>query len=279
MSLASLEPLLAAARRGGDALPSLNCFSAETALAVVEAAEAQSSPVVVALAQGHFQNVRFRPFLKYLVALAEDSSVPVVVHLDHLRSLELVEEGLRAGATSIMYDGYGLDFAEKVAKTRKAADAAHATGIVLESELGHIGRSRAGEETELVDVAGAAEFVSATTIDVLAAAVGSTHGQLSQSQELDLELLARLADAVPSYLSLHGGSGIRSADLAQAIAIGIVKVSIFTRLAESGAAANREAAGDLATKNRAVRERYRREAEAAFVKLRSVGACAPQASD
>jgi fructose-bisphosphate aldolase class II len=134
-----------------------------------------------------------------------------------------------------MYDGGRLPYTENVAATNRAAVWAHDHGLSIEAELGYVG----GKETQVTsahtagvrtDPEQAADFVAATGVDALAVAVGSTHAMTSRTAAIDVELVARLRTAVPVPLVLHGSSGVPDAELAHAVAAGIVKVNVGTLL-------------------------------------------------
>jgi fructose-bisphosphate aldolase class II len=147
----------------------------------------------------------------------------------------MIARALRAGFTSVMFDGYGLEYDEKVAQTKLVVRLAHAVGVPVETELGHVGREslvdESGEAGELADPAIVQDFVQRTGVDLLAVAVGSTHGMAAPEAGLDLNRLRQIVQAVDCYLSLHGGSGISVSHLRSAIDLGVSKVSVFTTLA------------------------------------------------
>jgi fructose-bisphosphate aldolase class II len=235
---ALLLPLIDQARRSRFALPSFNVFNMETALAVVEAAEQERSPVVVAVAELHFPFTDFELLSSMLVRLAERATVPVVLHLDHAQTLDVVVDAMRYGFTSFQFDGYGIPFEERIRLTRSVVDLAHSAGFAVEAELGHV--TRVGTDAErrdqlIANVDEATRFSEATGIDVMAAAVGNVHGLRDSEGSIDFELIRRLAAAIQGTLSLHGGSGLSATDVARAVELGVAKVSYYNNL---GRAAN-----------------------------------------
>jgi fructose-bisphosphate aldolase class II len=134
-----------------------------------------------------------------------------------------------------MYDAADLPYAENVAGTRRVAEAAHAAGLWVEAELGFVGGKpdharSAHADGVRTDPDEAAGFVTATGVDALAVAVGSSHAMTSRTARLDHDLVARLADRVPVPLVLHGSSGVPDDELRRAVAAGIRKVNVGTAL-------------------------------------------------
>ncbi|MGA3353551.1 MAG: class II fructose-bisphosphate aldolase [Acidimicrobiales bacterium] len=233
MPLEPLTPLLEEALAKSYVVGSFNAFNLETVRAVVQAAEELRSPVVVAVAASHLEYMDFDALADASVPLCRRARVPVALHLDHAETLDVVARAIRAGFTSVMFDGYGLSQEEKWRQTRSVTDLAHSIGISVEAELGHItkvGVDREQRDELLIDPSLAGDFVSATGVDVVAAAIGSVHGQQSGEARLDFARLTELREKVQCQLSLHGGSGMAENDVEQAIAAGIAKISYFTGL-------------------------------------------------
>jgi ketose-bisphosphate aldolase len=237
MTTCSLTELLGQAQKDRYAIASFNVFSLNTARAVIAAAEAERSPVVLAFAASHLKYADFDSLAAGLVSLADRAAVPAVLHLDHAESLDLVTRAIQAGFSSVMFDGYGLSPAEKIRQTHSVTDLAHSVGICVEAEFGHI--TKLGEDENrrdelLLDPAEVARFVDETHIDIVASAVGSVHGLEEGRTNLRTDLLRSVADQVTCFLSLHGGSGMPDDAVDAAIQIGVVKFSYFTGLSTAG---------------------------------------------
>ena len=143
----------------------------------------------------------------------------------------VIREGLDLGITSVMFDAAASPYAENVARTEAVVERCHAAGCRVEAELGEIGgKDGAHAPGVRTDPDQAREFVAATGVDSLAVAVGSSHAMADRSAVLDEELIAALACRVPVPLVLHGSSGVPDEGLRGAVASGIVKVNIGTRL-------------------------------------------------
>jgi fructose-bisphosphate aldolase, class II len=226
--------LLAGARAGRYALPAFNVNNMETVQGIVAAAEAAASPVMLQVSPGAIAYAGYEAIRDLAFAAADRSSVPVIVHLDHCRDPAVVRRALADGFPSVMFDGSPLAADENASLTRALVEEAHAAGAILEGELGAIGGS---EDTTLEEArrsvatpSDVAAFVSATGVDILAPAMGTLHRMPDDSVELDLRLLASLAAAAARPLALHGGSGVARAQLPAAVASGIGKVNISSRV-------------------------------------------------
>lgn len=233
MSLHDVRTMLAAARRRHQALGSFNVFNLETVEAVLAAAVARRCPVIVAFTErmaADFDLEAVALLVRHRAALLP---VPVGLHLDHSQSEAGILRALKAGFTSVMYDGAGIPYEEKVRHTRAVAEMAHAEGVCVEAELGHVARgSRKGEVLAEPSLVG--DFVKRTGVDVVAVAIGSVHGLKAGEAHLDFSRLRGIRRETDAHLSLHGSSGIAGAELRRGIREGITKVSYFT--AASGAA-------------------------------------------
>ena len=216
-------------RRG---LAAFNVIQLEHAEAYAAAAEATGCTIVLQISQNA---VRYRgalaPLAKAVTAVAEASSAPLVLHLDHADDRVLVREALELGFTSVMFDASALPYADNVASTAEVVAEAHAVGAAVEAELGEIG-GKDGVHAPGVrtDPKEAAEFVRDTGVDSLAVAVGSSHAMLERTAVLDLDLIGELRKAVDVPLVLHGSSGVPDATLTAAIRAGMTKINIATHL-------------------------------------------------
>jgi len=173
--------------------------------------------------------------------LARSASVPVVLHLDHATSPDLVADAAAAGFGSVMFDASSLPYERNVAATAEVTRWCHDRGLWAEAELGEIGgKDGVHSPTARTDPAGAAGYVAATGVDALAVAVGSSHAMLTRDAVLDLDLIAALRAAVPVPLVLHGSSGVPDEGLAAAVGAGMTKINVATQLNKVFTAAVRE---------------------------------------
>lgn len=179
MPLATLKEVLTIATKTKTAIPGFNIDNIEIPEAIMVAAERCKCPVILTIGQGAIKAGQMLPLSDIVRRLADSSSVPVVMHLDHGVSYEQTIQCLRAGFTSVMFDGSHLPFAENVAITQKVVDAAHSVGVSVEAELGAIGGAEDGishDHHNLVDIREVERFISAVDVDALAVGIGNAHG-------------------------------------------------------------------------------------------------------
>jgi len=232
MTQAGLTDLLTAAAERGHGLGAFNVFSIEHAEAIVAGAEAAGAAVVLQLSQNA---VRYHgallPIGLATLAIARASQVPAAVHLDHADDLELVDQAIELGFSSVMFDASRLPYAANVAATAEVASRGHRGGLAVEAELGEVGGKDGvhapGARTRPDE---AKEFVAATRVDALAVAVGTSHAMAERRTVVDLELITALRDAVPVPLVLHGSSGVSDDELRRAVAAGMTKINMATHL-------------------------------------------------
>lgn len=232
MTRSALTPVLAEASAAGRAVAAFNVIQLEHAEAYAAAAERVGLPVVMQISENCVRyHGSLAPIAVATLAIADACSQPVVVHLDHAEDVALVEEAVRLGLTSVMFDGSTLTDDENRSETRRVVELCRAAGVSVEAELGEVG-GKDGVHAPGVrtDPADAARFVADTGVDALAVAVGSSHAMTDRTAALDTDLIAALRDSVPVPLVLHGSSGVPDAGLVAAVRAGMTKVNIATHL-------------------------------------------------
>ncbi|MGY1590889.1 ketose-bisphosphate aldolase [Geodermatophilus sp. SYSU D00708] len=247
MPLVTTREIVDAARANRVGVGAFNVITIEHVEAIVAGAEAAGTPVVLQLSENavKFHHGRLAPVAAAASAVAQVAAVPVSLHLDHVESTDLLHQAADVGMSSAMFDASKLPYEANVAATRAAADWAHERGLYLEAELGEVGgKDGAHAPGVRTDPEEAAAFVAATGVDALAVAVGSSHAMTTRDARLDHDLIARLRDAVPVPLVLHGSSGVPDDALSRAVEAGIVKVNIGTILNVAFTGAVRESLQD-----------------------------------
>jgi fructose-bisphosphate aldolase class II len=252
MTRATLTDVLGPALARGQAVAGLVVLGWEDARAYVRAAEAESAPVILQAGPGCRAHTPLPVLGTMFRVLAEGAAVPVVAHLDHGDSLELCRQAIDCGFTSVMYDGSALDLAHNIERTADIVAMAHAAGVSVEGELGHVGYHGTSASTR-TDPDEARIFAAATGVDALAVSVGTSHLMTEPAAAPDFELLTAIAAATPGLpLVLHGGSGIPIAQRARlARETAVCKINLGTELRQAfGAALRKTLAADPAVFDR-----------------------------
>ena len=232
MSRTNAGKLVLDARSSGTAVGAFNVILLEHAEALVKGAEVAKLPVILQISENCVNyHKALKPISVATLAIAEASSLPVSVHLDHAESEDLVREALDLGYDSVMFDGSKLSYAENVAASARMAALCKSYGATLEVEIGEVGGKDGvhapGVRTNPLE---AKAFAEATGADLLAVAVGSSHAMTTRDATLDFELIAEIARTVSVPLVLHGSSGVSDPDLQRAVKAGMSKINIATHL-------------------------------------------------
>jgi fructose-bisphosphate aldolase class II len=239
VTLVNLATVLSNAMKNSKAVGCFNTVDINSLEAILNAAEVAKSPVIVAVAEVHFPYVDIKKLSSVICKLANEATVPVALHLDHGEKLESIMKAIRYGFTSVMFDGSQLPLIENIKKTAEIVRFAHAAGVSVEAELGHVGGAEGQSDSGDVDAdlftdpAEAATFVKETGVDALAVAVGSAHGVYRRKPKLDFNRLVKIKELTNIPLVLHGGSGIPDEDFKQSIKCGINKINVYTDLSQA----------------------------------------------
>jgi fructose-bisphosphate aldolase, class II len=211
------------------AMPSFNVCSLEMAKACIEAAEKERAPIMLQTGPDDLKHGSPFVMASMIKALAEEADVPIMLHLDHGDSEARVAQCVRAGYSSVMFDGEHYTLVENVARTKSLAQIVHASGAALEAAAGSFGAGEGSshDEVHLTDPEVAEALVTDGEADMVACSVGSMHGQ---SSHIDLKRLRNIAKAINKPIVFHGGSGIPKEDIAKAVKLGVVKLNIGAAL-------------------------------------------------
>lgn len=242
--LVNLNDILLPAQKGRYAVGLFNTTDSDMLEAVIGAAEATRSPVIIGTAEVLLPYGELKLIAPSVIAAAKRASVPVVVHYDHGLTLERCFEALSLGFSSIMFDGSARPTREEnIELTREAVKVAHAFGATVEGEIGHVGSAETndGAVSDMYTTPEEAEeFVKATGVDALAIAIGTAHGAYKTAPKLDLARLRAIREKIAQPLVLHGGSGLSDDDFRNTVRDGIAKINIFTDLCLAGDRGMRE---------------------------------------
>lgn len=236
--LVNLRDICAIAEQNNMAIGSFNAPSFEAVRATIDAAEQTGYPVILSHAEGHDFLAPLDKIGPTMVALAEQSSALICVHLDHCEHLSYMRRALEYGFTGAMFDGSYLPYEQNVENSRRAAEMCANYDCGLECELGSMGAREAGERDEggtaeesgaiYTDPDQAADFIASTGLDILACSFGTVHGIYKGKPHLSFDVLREIRERVNVPLVMHGGSGVSDEDYHKSINAGIRKINYFT---------------------------------------------------
>ncbi len=236
--LVTLEEILKDAEQRKYGVGLFNMLNLEMARGIIEAAEQENSPVILGVAEVHLPFIPFDYAQIIMNKIARDAKVPVCLHFDHGTDYKKILGAIKAGFTSVMYDGSALPYEENIANTREISKVAHALGCSVEAELGHVGGGEGGtddgHEEMYTNVEQVNDFIRRADIDALAVAIGTAHGKYKTKPKLDIQRLADIYRISEKPLVLHGGSGLSDEDFRNTIKNGIRKVNICTEMCIAG---------------------------------------------
>jgi len=233
MPLVSMNEFLPKAKEKKFAVGQFNMNNLEFAQAIADAAAELNSPFIYGVSEGALKYMGMEYTVAIARAAAEKTGLPIALHLDHGSSFEVAMACIRAGFSSVMFDGSHYPLEENIRLTKEIVKAAHAMGVSVEGELGTIG----GVEDDLsVDEADAAlakpeeaiYFYEETGVDALAIAVGTAHGMYSGEPNIRYDIIEAVASKVPVPIVLHGGSGVPDESIRKSIAAGVGKINVNT---------------------------------------------------
>jgi fructose-bisphosphate aldolase class II len=237
MALVSMRQLLDHAAENGYGIPAFNVNNMEQVQAIMQAADACDSPVILQGSAGA-RKYAGEPFLRHLIEAAVETwpHIPIVMHQDHGASPAVCQRSIRSGFTSVMMDGSLMEdmktpssYEYNVDVTRRVVEMAHAVGVSVEGELGCLGSletGMAGEEDGsgaegvlthdrlLTSPAEAAQFVRETNVDALAIAIGTSHGAYKFTRRptgdiLAIDRIKEIHERIPNtHLVMHGSSSV-----------------------------------------------------------------------
>ena len=243
--LVSAKDMLEKAREGKYAVGQFNINNLEWTKSVLLTAEELKSPVILGVSEGAGKYMTgFKTVAAMVEAMMEELNitVPVALHLDH-GTYDGCYKCIKAGFSSIMFDGSHYPIEENIEKTKELVKVAHAMGLSLEAEVGSIG----GEEDGVVGLGECADpqeckAIADLGIDFLAAGIGNIHGKYPENWPgLRFDVLEQVKAAVGVMpLVLHGGTGIPEDMIKKAISLGVAKINVNTECQLSFAAATRE---------------------------------------
>ena len=228
--LASTRDIIGIAEEEGIAVGSFNVYNLEGVVAVIRSSEQEKLPVILQIAPVSLESVG-SALVALTLAMAEDSTVPTSVHLDHCPQQDQIDRVVSMGLRSVMADGSHLSYEENIDFTFNVVNKMRSIGGFVEGELGRLTGTEDGltipeYESLLTDPDQAADYCDKTDIDALAVCVGNIHGKYIQEPKLDFDRLSTIRDSVSVPLVLHGASGLPEWMISRAIDLGVRKFNV-----------------------------------------------------
>ncbi|HZG15445.1 MAG TPA: class II fructose-1,6-bisphosphate aldolase [Candidatus Bathyarchaeia archaeon] len=233
MPLVPMTAFLEDAKKNKYAVGQFNLNNLEFTQAITEAAKAEKSPVIFGVSEGAMKYMGIEYTVAMAKAAAESAGIPIALHLDHGSSFEVVMKCIRAGFSSVMFDGSHHPFEENIRLTKQVVEAAHAVGVSVEGELGTIGGVEddldvAEEDAALAKPEEAIRFWQETKVDYMAIAVGTAHGMYKGEPKIHFDIIEEVAKNIEAPIVLHGGSGVPDEAIREAIKRGVGKINVNT---------------------------------------------------
>jgi fructose-bisphosphate aldolase class II len=248
MPIVPMRDILKDAREKGYAVGSYNAYNLTLVRGILQAAENEKSPVILAHAPVHFKYTSLESVANIIVHEAKKSKIPVAILLDHGYDADTCKKAMNLGFNAVMMDASRHPLDENIELVSHVATIAHKKGCDVEGEIGYVTRPISGkdegeDDDSIIDDTSlytnpedAEQFILRTNADALAVAFGTAHGIYLKKPVLDIKRLAKihsLAHGVP--LVMHGGSGLSQKDITDSINSGICKINYYTGMAINAA--------------------------------------------
>ncbi|WP_139491051.1 class II fructose-1,6-bisphosphate aldolase [Brevibacillus dissolubilis] len=233
MALVPMTAFLEDAKKNKYAVGQFNLNNLEFTQAITEAAIEEKSPVIFGVSEGAMRYMGLDNVVAISEAAAKRAGVPIALHLDHGSSFDVVMKCIRAGFSSVMFDGSHYPLEENIRLTKQVVAAAHAVGVSVEGELGTIGGVEddldvAEEDAALAKPAEAIRFWEETKVDYMAIAVGTAHGMYKGEPKIHFDIIEEVARNIGAPIVLHGGSGVPDEAIVKSIQVGVGKINVNT---------------------------------------------------
>jgi ketose-bisphosphate aldolase len=188
-----------------------NIWNIESAKAVIDAAAQMKKNVILQTSTEAFVQINKEEMRLFVSNYAKNKGIQVYLHLDHCKKIDLIKEAINYKWDSVMIDGSELPLEENIRITNKVCDITREYEIPVEAEIGRIPRAEEGIQAMKTGVARLKDvqtFINATNVNMLAVAIGTSHGIYQGIPDLHYDLLERVMQIVEVPLVIHGGSGI-----------------------------------------------------------------------
>ena len=235
MPLVTMKPVLREAMEQGYAVAAFNLLDFGTTKAMVKAAEELNAPVIIQVSTKTIKYFSHKEVYSWVHTVAAESPVPVVLHLDHCKDLDVIRQCIDTGWTSVMIDASSLPFERNLELSRQVVEMAAPKGVSVEAEIGQIMGVEddmvvADHDSQLTDPAEAERFCSELDLAAFAAAIGSAHGYYKGEPKIAFDLIREINKRTNTPMALHGGTGLDEDTIRRCIEAGCAKVNISTNL-------------------------------------------------
>ena len=230
--LVNLNDILPAAEKSSGAIACVNVFGFEDAIAIISAAEEADFPVILATNKDMVDMLGVECLAGMLLPLIHKSSAKICLHLDHCYEEAIVFRAIRAGYSSVMFDGSQLPLEENISRTKNVVDVAHALGVTVEGEIGSVPYSEGRDHIKAISTipAEAQVYAEQSGIDAIAVSVGNIHRLTTPTSVIDYDRLEEIEELINIPLVIHGTTGITEDDLIKLKQTRVAKFNIGTSL-------------------------------------------------
>jgi ketose-bisphosphate aldolase len=233
MPLVNLKPVLREAKTNGYAVAAFNPVDYASMKAMITAAEELNAPVIIQSSANTITYYGHAAIAGWMQELAGRSPVPVVLHLDHGKDLEMIKKCIDMGWTSVMIDWSDKPFEQNLEATRKVVELAAAANVGVEAEIGEIHGvedDMVVEANHLTDPSEAEKFCRELDLAAFAAAIGTAHGYYKGEPNVAFDLIGEINRRTDTPMALHGGTGLSDETIQKCIKLGCAKINISTNL-------------------------------------------------
>lgn len=229
MKLLNAKQICDIAADKGFGVPALNNNGGnyDIGRAIIESCEELRSPLIIQCYEPNLEYCGYDYAGTLIKFLAKDTTIPMAIALDHGKTPESIFRAVRAGFTHVMIDYAHESLAKNVRGTQQIIDLVRPLGISVEAEIGNIIKSSESskQRAATVSLSEVKEFTSKVDVDLLAVAVGTTHGIFKEQHGIDFRHITKIAAISPAPLVLHGTCGVSMADISKSVKAGMTKIN------------------------------------------------------
>jgi len=235
MSYVTLKEVLIDAKKNRYAVGAFNIVDYITTAAVIKAGDNKRSPVIIQTSTKTIDCYGYSAIAGWVKNLAQQVSIPVVLHLDHCKDIKMIQKCIEAGWSSVMIDASSFPFEKNIEMTKEVVRFARMKGVTVEGELGAIVGVEddifvTEQDSHLADPEACVEYVNSTGIDVLAPAIGTAHGIYHKEPNINFGLIEEIAKRTDMSIAIHGGTGLSTEIFKRCIQCGGTKINISTNI-------------------------------------------------